>query len=118
MMKKYKMLSFLISIILLAYGCDSSRRSKELSKDTSGTSQSASPSLSVSQSPYYQGRKKTLQDRYDATQRMIEHASARAKITNLRDKPLSNSETEIRIWVGFGLAIPRCFVLRSVNERS
>jgi hypothetical protein len=35
-----------------------------------------------------------------------------AGIPNLKDMNLSDTQTEIRLWKGFGLAYPRCFVLK------
>jgi hypothetical protein len=45
----------------------------------------------------------------------IKRESLKSKINNLREEVLSDSETEIRIWIGFGLAYPRCFILRYSN---
>jgi hypothetical protein len=38
--------------------------------------------------------------------------SNQASIPNLRDISLSGDQTEIRLWKAFGLAYPRCFVLK------
>ncbi len=47
-------------------------------------------------------------------QKEIRKASADLRIDNLIDRP-SGTEHEIRIWVGFGLSYPRCFILRQTN---
>jgi hypothetical protein len=41
--------------------------------------------------------------------------SKQASIPNLKDISLSDDQTEIRLWKGFGLVYPRCFVLRIDN---
>jgi hypothetical protein len=63
------------------------------------------------------GRKgsEDLQSRYKAMQDALRRESARLRIGNLQDTPTAAAETETRIWVGFGLVLPRCIILR--NER-
>ena len=41
--------------------------------------------------------------------------SNQASIPNLKDISLSDDQTEIRLWKAFGLAYPRCFVLKIDN---
>jgi hypothetical protein len=42
----------------------------------------------------------------------LARVSKEAGMTNLKDTKLSNEQTELRLWRGFGLAIPVCFMLR------
>ena len=56
--------------------------------------------------------KTDLQNRYEDMLHAIKQESLKSRITNLSEEILSDSETEIRFWVGFGLAYPRCFILR------
>ena len=44
--------------------------------------------------------------------------SKQAGLTNLRDLGVKDSQTEFRLWKGFGLAYPRCFVLRIENDNA
>jgi hypothetical protein len=67
---------------------------------------------------------KSASDKLKATQDMenwqqvvrtqIKRESAKLGIDNLRDASLG-SESQIRIWVGFGLAYSRCIILRNVS---
>ena len=49
---------------------------------------------------------------YDEIVGAIAKFSKQSGMDNLKDAKLSDSETEIRIWKGWGLAFPRCFVLK------
>src|SRR5437868_14668638 len=48
-------------------------------------------------------------------QQFLKRESLRLGIGNLREAA-TDDETEIRIWVGFGIAYPRCFILNILNE--
>ena len=54
---------------------------------------------------------------YNEVLETIATFSKQAGINNLKEAKLSNSETEIRIWKGDGLAYPRCFVLKFESGR-
>jgi len=53
--------------------------------------------------------------RFDAMGVALKRESLKLNLTNLKDAKLSNAESEMRIWVGFGLLYPRCFILRNVD---
>jgi hypothetical protein len=52
---------------------------------------------------------------YDEKLRQVAGLAKQAGIANLRDAKLSDAQTEIRIWKGFGLVYPRCFILAVSN---
>ena len=52
---------------------------------------------------------------YDEMLRKVAGLSKQAAIANLRDANLPDGYTEIRIWKGFGLTYPRCFILSITN---
>src|SRR2546425_1235674 len=52
---------------------------------------------------------------YDEMLRQVAGLSKQAGIANLKDTKLSDAQAEIRIWKGFGLAYPRCFILAISN---
>ena len=52
---------------------------------------------------------------YDEMLRKVAGLSKQAAIANLKDANLPHGYTEIRIWKGFGLTYPRCFVLSLTN---
>lgn len=52
--------------------------------------------------------------RYEVMRREIKLASEKLAVENLKDS--IHDKDEIRVWVGFGLTYPRCFILRFVEE--
>ena len=52
---------------------------------------------------------------YDEMLRQVAGLAKQAGIANLKDAKLSDAQTEIRIWKGFGLVYPRCFILAVSN---
>jgi hypothetical protein len=52
---------------------------------------------------------------YDEMLREVAGLSKQAGIANLKDANLRDAQTEIRIWKGFGLTYPRCFILGITN---
>jgi hypothetical protein len=48
----------------------------------------------------------------------VARLSKQARIPNLRDMNLSEGQTELRLWKAFGLAYPRCFILKIDNANS
>ena len=46
----------------------------------------------------------------------LKRGSLTLGIENLRDAA-ANDGTEMRVWVGFGLAYPRCFILKTVDRK-
>jgi hypothetical protein len=52
---------------------------------------------------------------YDEMLRQVAGLSEQAGIPNLKDANLRNGQIEIRIWKGFGLTYPRCFILGITN---
>jgi hypothetical protein len=63
-------------------------------------------------------RTSNLQRRYEEMLSAIEGEALKAGINNLIEKGLTDSETEIRIWVGFGVAYPRAFDLEYSATRA
>ncbi len=57
-----------------------------------------------------------MQGQAEAIQRAIKRESLNLKINNLRDE-VSDAETEIRIWVGFGMLYPRGFIMKVQHGR-
>lgn len=53
---------------------------------------------------------------YELVQRALHRQSLKLKISSLKEVA-SKSEVETRVWVGFGLAYPRCFILKRGKER-
>jgi len=53
---------------------------------------------------------------YETIQKAIVRESSKLKIGKLKDM-VSSPETETRVWVGFGLAYPRCVILRNLNGK-
>jgi hypothetical protein len=56
-----------------------------------------------------------LQDEDNAIQKMIKQESINFGIPNLRETKVQ-LQNETRIWVGFGLSIPRCFILINTDD--
>ncbi len=52
---------------------------------------------------------------YDEMLGRVAGLSGQAGIGNLKDAKLPDDQREIRIWKGFGLTYPRCFILRIEN---
>src|SRR5713226_7348715 len=100
----------IVALASLSNQC--SRHSKEMNSEPN---QSASPSIEKSVSDDVK-RKKILQGQVEAIQGAIKRESLKLKIDNLRDD-VSDAETEIRIWVGFGVLYPRCFIMREQHGR-
>ena len=45
----------------------------------------------------------------------LKRASVKLHLGDLQQLQLGPTDTETRIWVGFGLLVPRCFVVKHVN---
>lgn len=80
---------------------------------SNSTTPSASPSSSIENDVKV---RKALQAQVEVIQGAIQRESLKLKINNLRDTA-SEAETEIRIWVGFGMLYPRCFIMKELNGR-
>ena len=48
---------------------------------------------------------------YDKMLLMVANLSKQTGVANLKDTKLRDGQTEIRIWIGFGLITPRCFMI-------
>jgi len=55
---------------------------------------------------------------HDEMLREVAGLSKEVGITNLKDKNLAAGQTEIRIWKGFGLISPRCFIIVLANDNA
>ena len=61
-------------------------------------------------------QKQDLRRQYQAVEMALKHESERLRIKNLSDSG-SDSGTETRIWVAFGLRYPRCLILKSIDKK-
>jgi hypothetical protein len=52
---------------------------------------------------------------YEQMLPQVARLSREAGLPNLKDANLSDTQTELRLWMGLGLVFPRCFVLRIDN---
>src|SRR5712691_2642870 len=104
------------SIVLLLAGCQCSWNPNSIrsTTNTSNDSVNASTSIETQSSSDDLRRQKELQRQYEAMRSMIKRQSLIAGLKNLGESASTHSETEIRIWVGFGLAYPRCFILKNL----
>src|ERR1700738_2075851 len=105
-----KLTALIIAIVVFVF-CWSqcSSNSKSDSKAiSSNNSANQKPSPDVSEKG-----EKELRSQYEAMENEIRGASRRLGIENLSDS--SGSVDEIRVWLGFGLIYPRCFILTNVQ---
>lgn len=89
-----------------------SRHSEVVNQQSQSATQSVSPSSSIEKD--VKGGK-ALQGQVEIIQGAIKRESLNLKINNLKDAG-SEAETEIRLWVGFGMLYPRCFIMKELNE--
>jgi hypothetical protein len=54
---------------------------------------------------------------YDEMLRRVAGLSKQTRVANLKDVNLRDDQTEIRIWKGFGLISPRCFIIVIANGK-
>ena len=101
----------IVALASLSNQC--SRDSKVVNPQSNGATQTGSPSSSTENDVK---RKKILQAQIEAIQDAIKRESLKLKINNLRDAA-SEAKIEIRIWVGFGVLYPRCFIMKELNGR-
>lgn len=101
----------IVALASLSNQC--SRHSKVVNPQSNGATQTASASSSIENDVK---RRKALQGQVEIIQGAIKRESLKLKINNLKDAA-SEAETEIRIWVGFGMLYPRCFVMKELNAR-
>jgi hypothetical protein len=100
-------------VALASLSNECSRDSKVVNPQSNGATQSASPSASIQNDVKV---RKALQAQVEVIQGAIKRESLKLKINNLRDS-VSDAETEIRIWVGFGMLYLRCFMMKELNGR-
>ena len=98
-------------VALASSSTQCSRHSQVVRLKSNSATQSASPSSSIEND--VKGRK-PLQAQVEVIQGAIKRESLKLKINNLRD---SVADAEIRIWVGFGMLYPRCFMMKELNGR-
>lgn len=94
-----------------------SRHSKAINPEPNRVKQSAIPSSPVETSAS-NGVKRgvVLQVQVEAIEGALKRESLKLKIHDLRDAG-SDAETEIRFWVGFGMAYPRCFIMKELKGK-
>jgi hypothetical protein len=90
-----------------------SQHSGFVDRQSNSATPSASPSSSIENDVKV---RKAVQAQVQVIQGAIQRESLKLKINNLRDTA-SEAETEIRIWVGFGMLYPRCFIMKELNGR-
>jgi hypothetical protein len=56
------------------------------------------------------------QDRTDAVRAALKREGLKLNLEDLPESKLGPSENEIRVWVGLGVLVPRCFVFKSGND--
>src|SRR5437867_3199188 len=55
---------------------------------------------------------------YDEMLVRVAGLSKQAGIPNLKDSKLPNGQIEFRVWKGFGLTYPRCFIVTITNGKA
>jgi len=78
--------------------------------------QSISATPSPSPSAGYIKQRQVLQGEVDIIQNAINRESLKLKIGNLKDTA-STGAKEIRMWIGFGILVPRIFIYRELNGK-
>lgn len=108
------------TFVFAGFGCQCSQSSKIVKSEI----ENANHASNVSTAPQMQShpedlkRREDLQRQYEAMQNAIKRESLELGMENLREHVTdSETETETRIWVGFGLAYPRCFILKNLNGK-
>jgi hypothetical protein len=59
---------------------------------------------------------KKQQDRPDAVRAALKREGSKLNLEDLAELKLGPAENEIRVWVGLGVLVPRCFVFKSGND--
>lgn len=57
-----------------------------------------------------------LESRTELMRTILNRESSKLNLKALREVHFDPADSEIRVWVGFGLYVPRCFVLRRVHD--
>ena len=97
-------------VVFVSWWSQCSSNSKSDSKAiSSNNSANQKPSPDVGEK-----REKELRSQYEAMKNDIRRASRKLGIENLSDSS-SGTTDEIRVWLGFGLIYPRCFILTNVQ---
>ena len=100
--------TFTCLVALFTFGCQSTQTLQR--PESNPARQTPSETHSSSSSTFSRDEDYSLQ-------KELRKAAAELHIDNLIDSS-SVAEDEIRIWVGFGLSYPRCFILRQTNGKS
>lgn len=58
-----------------------------------------------------------LESRTELMRTILNREGSKLNLRDLREVHFDSADSEIRVWVGFGLFVPRCFVLRRVNDQ-
>ncbi len=104
-----------ITLALACVGYHCSSRTTNGNDGRGGTSKISIPTGTQSPTDGLKTRK-DLESRYEAMLIAIKGESAKLGMSSLRDS-LNVPGTEVRVMVGFGLAFPRCFILRNSNGK-
>lgn len=79
----------------------------------SGAPHTAAPTPSPTPNQRF---KRTSEQQYESTTKGIKELARQLRIPNLSDVASSRG-TEFRLYIGFGLVFPRCFVYRSLDNK-
>jgi hypothetical protein len=101
----------IVAIAALSGEC--SQHSRVVDPQSNGATQPASPSAPIQNDVKV---RKALEAQVEVMEGAIKRESLKLKIKNLRDY-VPDAETEVRIWVGFGMLYPRCFMMKEFGER-
>lgn len=102
--------------LLMSFGYECSPRSSQDGQTTgdSRTPLLPSPTPQISDDP--KKMDEAAKNRYQSVVLLLDRESQNLKISTLRNwKP--DSATQIRVWVGFGIAYPRCFIFERRQEK-
>lgn len=53
------------------------------------------------------------QDQPDAVRSALKREGSKLNLQDLKEMKLSPSQSEVRLWVGLGLLVPRCFIVKN-----
>lgn len=117
-MKKLILIPILITFVTLSSQCSSNKiNSNSQTANVNLTSNSNSTASQLA-SPDIELRARRKQALTSGMAAEVKNASNNIlHIPNLRDIKLTDKENELRVWFGFGLVYPHCFILKNLNGK-
>lgn len=106
------MMATLLACALCIYACSVVQCSRNPEAPGATTNRPPHPPDSAAGS-----RSDELQAEYNGILAMLKEESINSGIPNLRDVT-AGPQTETRMWVGFGLAVPKCFILSNRSDEN